>query len=129
MLGWLRRRGTRNLGRRGEQLAARHLRREGYRILARNLRSRLGEIDLVARAPDRRTLVIVEVKAGRPGPLPPEVHVNAAKQRKLTALAADLIRRHRLTDAPVRFDVIAVVVAETGDPAIRHHRNAFTATV
>ena len=52
------------LGRRGERIAAARLRREGYRILARNVRNRFGEIDLVAEAPDRRTVVVVEVKAG-----------------------------------------------------------------
>jgi hypothetical protein len=37
------------LGRRGEEIAARHLRRCGYRILERNFRAAGAEIDLVAR--------------------------------------------------------------------------------
>src|SRR5688572_661768 len=86
----------RSLGARGERVAARLLRREGYRVLARNLRSRLGEVDILAEAPDGHTIVIVEVKAGTgaAAALRPEVHVNAAKQRKLAALASNLARRY-----------------------------------
>src|ERR1700758_792484 len=47
-------------GRRGEQVAARHLKRCGYLILARNYRAAGAEIDLVALDDD--TLVFVEVK-------------------------------------------------------------------
>ena len=47
-------------GRRGEQIAARHLKRCGYLILARNYRAAGAEIDLVAL--DGSTLVFVEVK-------------------------------------------------------------------
>lgn len=120
---WLRPRGT---GPAGERAAAKHLRKQGYRILARNLRSRIGEIDLLAEAPDRRTIVIVEVKArrGDGGPRP-EVHVNRAKQYKLSALAADLVKRHRLEDRPVRFDVIGVDLHDGASPDVRHHEAAF----
>ena len=57
----------RDLGRRGERVAAVRLRREGLRILARNVRVGREEIDLIAR--DGSTLVFVEVKSwtGRGG--------------------------------------------------------------
>ena len=122
----------RSTGPAGEQLAVRHLRRRKYRILARNLRTRLGEIDIVAQAPDRQTLVIVEVKAIRTGSAdtPPEVHVNEQKQRKLTALACQFARRYHMTDRPVRFDVVGVdLEGPDGTPAIRHHVGAFESTV
>jgi putative endonuclease len=48
-------------GRRAESIAALYLQLKGYRILARRVRTRVGEIDLVARKGD--TLVFVEVKA------------------------------------------------------------------
>ncbi len=116
----------RDLGARGEAVAAKHLRGRGYRLLARNLRSRAGELDLVAEAPDGRTVVIVEVKAGRVGNPMPEVHVNAAKRKKLVALAHALVRRMELRDRPIRFDVIAVEFGEEGaEPIVRHHAGAF----
>ena len=55
------------LGVLGEELAARHLERLGYDVLARRLRTRFGELDLVAWAGDGRVLVFVEVKARRSG--------------------------------------------------------------
>lgn len=48
-------------GRRAETIAAWYLRLKGYRILAQRVRTRAGEIDIVARHGD--TLVFVEVKA------------------------------------------------------------------
>lgn len=118
------------LGARAEREAARYLRRRGFRVLARNLRTRLGEIDLLAE--DRAGVIrVVEVKAGVGESPPPEVHVNAAKQRKLTALAGQwLQRRPELRGRAVRFDVIAVVWPEGADVPTRltHHENAFPAS-
>jgi putative endonuclease len=48
-------------GRHAESIAAWFLRLKGYRILARRARTKVGEIDIVARKGD--TLVFVEVKA------------------------------------------------------------------
>lgn len=124
-LARLRRR--RSTGSRGERVAARHLRARGYRVLARNVRDRGGEIDLVAQAPDGRTIVIVEVKAGTGGPIRPEVHVNHTKRRKLVALASRFVRRHRLHDRRVRFDVIGVDFLDGQEPTVRHHVAVFDA--
>lgn len=123
--------GRQALGARGERVAARHLRRQGYRILGRNLRSRLGEIDIVARDPRDKAVVIVEVKTGRSDDPSPEVHVNRHKKRKLTVLADQIIRRHHLQDQPIRFDVIAVVWPDDTKPpsVVRHHENAFDAAM
>ncbi len=118
------------LGRRGETVAAVHLRRAGYRLLRRNLGRRFGEVDLLAEAPDRRTVVIVEVKATVSENPPPEVHVNPAKQRKLAALAPMIVRSLGLADRPVRFDVVGVVwPADQPRPArVTHHVGAFEAS-
>src|SRR5438309_6979639 len=53
----------RGLGRLGEALAAAHLEGLGFGVLARNVRTRRGEIDLIAF--DGRTLVFTEVKTRR----------------------------------------------------------------
>ena len=130
--GWMGRIGTRLFGDAGERLAARHLRREGMTVLARQSRTRRGEIDLVALdARDRGCVVYVEVKtrkshaAGRP-----EEAVTPAKQRRLTRLALeDLKRRGWLGTRRARFDVVAITWPEGGAaPEVRHFRNAFEAT-
>ena len=121
------------LGRRGERLAERHLKKQKYKRLARNLRNRFGEIDLLMRAPcepgeAQGAVVVVEVKSGtRNDRYPPELHVNAAKQRRLVSLGAQAMRRYRLQGQRFRFDVVAVVFEHADDPnpEIRHHVGAF----
>lgn len=115
-------------GEQGERLAERHLKAQHYKTLARNLRSRLGEIDLLMLAPDRRTIVIVEVKtahADRRSNVPPEHRVGRHKQHKLATLAAKLIATHKLTGRPIRFDVIGVSLHHAKEPEIRHYPAAF----
>ena len=116
------------LGRRGEHAAADFLKSQGYKILGENVRLPGGEIDLIAQAPDGKTIVIVEVKSSAwdgQTSTPPEVHVNRGKQRKLADLASQLVKRRGWGDRPVRFDVIGVVLAEGKPPVIRHHLAAF----
>ena len=49
-----------SLGKLGENLACAALKRRGYAIIARRYRTKLGELDVVAR--DGETTVFVEVK-------------------------------------------------------------------
>lgn len=114
-------------GARGERVAAHWLRQQGYRILRANLASRVGEVDLLAQAPDQRTIVFVEVKTSRRqlGPLRPEVRVGRAKQQRLARLASHWTRRLRLGDRPVRFDVVGVTLGQSDKPEVRHIPGAF----
>ncbi len=118
--------GTQRLGRAGEKHAARHLRRSRYRILARNLRTRVGELDIVALAPDRTTLVFVEVKtkAFNPAAPPPEAQITHKKQRKLIQLVEQFAAQRGWRDRPLRIDVIAIDWPEQGQPTLRHLENA-----
>jgi putative endonuclease len=75
-----------DLGRRGEEAAARYLAGRGLRILARNYRSRSGEIDIVAA--DGRGLVLVEVKSATEGGRDPLWKVDPGKVRRIRRAAA-----------------------------------------
>ena len=121
------------LGRAGERASARFLRREGYRILDRNVRVAVGEADLVCLAPDRNTIVIVEVKTRRRGTgrsilgetVPPEASVHQTKRRKLAAVARALARANGWAQRPIRIDVIGVEWPDDGaKPTLRHHIDA-----
>jgi putative endonuclease len=114
-----------SLGRRGEDEAARFLRKRGFSILEQNVRSRLGEIDLVAR--DGETLVFVEVKARQAGPAdPPEAGVTPRKQARLGRLALGYLKAKGLGEARCRFDVVAVELdREDRVTSIRHIPAAF----
>lgn len=114
------------LGRRGERLAGKHLKRAGYRVLARNLRTPTGEADLVCLAPDRRTVVVVEVKTRVAGQGPaPEESVTAHKRRKLAQVAESIASRRGVREAPIRVDVIGIELDGHGHVvALRHHEDA-----
>ena len=102
-----RRRKSYRRGHRGEWLAAAALMLKGYRILARRYRTRLGEIDLIARRGD--LVLIVEVKT-RPTLVEAMEALSRTSERRIEA-AADLW----LSCQPdygrlsVRFDMVAVL--------------------
>ncbi len=99
-------------------MAVRHLEAQGYRIVARNVRSKLGELDIVAR--DRGVLCFVEVRLRRrPGAAAESV--DARKRGRLARAAEQYLASHRLSDAPCRFDVVGVA----GDGRLTLIRNAF----
>lgn len=94
-------------GHRGEWLAALALRLKGYRIVARRHRTKLGEIDLIARRGD--LVLIVEVKV-RPTLVQAMEAVARMSERRIEA-AADLwlARQPDLARLSVRFDMVAVL--------------------
>lgn len=111
------------LGKSGEDAAVNFLIKQDYRILFRNYRTKLGEIDIVAR--DKDTVCFVEVKSrqsDRCG-LPSE-SVIAAKQRRISRLAILFLKENNLLNARARFDVVSVVFSG-GLPEIELVRNAF----
>lgn len=113
-------------GIKGEEEAARFLTRSGYAILDRNVRTRAGEIDLVAK--EGKTLVFVEVKTRRDleGD-PPQAGVHTRKQNRLAKLAHGYLKLKRIRQTPCRFDVVAVIINDEGGvKAIRHIPNAFS---
>ena len=102
------------LGDRGESCAARYLGAQGYRILAQKYRTKIGEIDLIAK--DRDTLVFVEVKTRR--------SVNYRKQRKIIQTAMWYLREKRMDQTPCRFDIVEVY-AVGSEWGIHHLKGAF----
>jgi putative endonuclease len=97
------------LGGRGEDLAAAALKKQGYRILERNYVTPLGEIDLIAR--QGRDLVFIEVKTRASlGFGAPQDAVSAPKQERLRRLADYYLKRKGLVEARVRFDVVGITI-------------------
>ena len=110
-------------GKKSERLAADFLKRTGYRILETNYRSKLGEIDIIAKEKD--TLVFVEVKARNTSRFgSPKAAVTPAKQRKISMVALDYLKRSGQTEASARFDVVAIDTA-SGKIDIEVIKNAF----
>lgn len=112
-------RATQALGRFGEDTAAQHLVSAGYEVLDRNWRCGVGEIDIVAR--DGETLVVVEVKTRRGvGFGAPLEAVTARKAARLARLGVEYRRSAGLSPAPLRIDLVGVLLPRHGAVQIEH---------
>lgn len=102
-----------SLGRAGERVAERELERLGMRIVARNVRSRYGEIDLVAR--ERAGYVFVEVKTRRASSFVAALEsVPPAKARRLAFLAEGWLATRGERAASWRLVLAALTVSPDG---------------
>jgi len=112
-------------GRRGEDIAHRHLQRVGMTVVARNHRTPggAGEVDLIAW--DRDSLVFVEVKCrGSADYGPPDRAIDERKQRKIVYAARDYALRANVPWEQARFDVVNVVLLTP--PEVTHLKDVFT---
>jgi putative endonuclease len=107
-------------GHRSETLAALWLRLKGYRILARRLKTRAGEIDLVAAAPFG-PVCFVEVKARGQARAAAESVGPVQQTRIARAASLYLASRPGLARRGSRFDIVAI--APHALPV--HHRDVW----
>lgn len=113
------------VGRAGEDAAARHLLGLGYALIERNWRCRAGEIDLIAE--DGNALVFVEVRS-RSNPTRFGTAVEAVSPRKcrqVREVAAYYLRQQAGFGRTVRFDVVAVTFGNDGVTELKHLPGAF----
>lgn len=98
-----------DLGKWGEDMAADYLEGRGYVLCERDWQLDNRDLDIVAYDPQRKMLVVVEVKTRTDDELQqPEEAVGRPKQRNL-AIAANAYIKGNAIDDPVRFDIISVV--------------------
>ncbi|NOX25746.1 MAG: YraN family protein [Deltaproteobacteria bacterium] len=113
-----------SLGRRGELFAAQYLERLGYRIIEQNFRVKCGEIDIIAREDDYTVFIEVKTRSGTGFGHPAEA-VTHHKQQQIIKTALVYMSQNNLHEAPVRFDVVAVMMKKSGPPGAELIRNAF----
>lgn len=110
--------GARRLGAHEEDRAASHLLAAGFVLVSRRVKTRSGEIDLVAL--DGEELVFVEVKHRARGVAEAEMALDPKKMARLSAAAQEYVDRSGDSGRPSRFDLLVV----TGT-RIHHHRDAW----
>ena len=111
------------LGTIGEGLAADLYRKLGFAIVDRNWRCTAGEVDLVLRRGDLVVFCEVKTRTSDRFGVPSEA-VGFHKQARLRRLAAIWLRERVSGRAQVRFDVVSVIVRDTG-PELTHLPDAF----
>lgn len=110
-------------GKESESIAARHLKKCGYRILEQNYRTRLGEIDIIAK--DKDSIVFVEVKARKSGHFGnPKWAITSKKQKKISMAALYYLKVTNQINVKARFDVVAIS-SNPNNPGIEIIKNAF----
>ena len=95
------------LGKWGEELAAKYLEDQGYEILERDWKSGHHDLDIIARSAE--TLAIIEVKTRRNRLFgAPEEAIDYKKRRSLLSAINHYTKSHRIYSS-VRFDIISIV--------------------
>lgn len=112
------------LGDRGEDIAADFLQKDNYEIIERNYRFGHGEIDIVAK--DNGILVFTEVKTRKNLEFgPPELAITKSKQRQIRKIAEAYLVEKNITEMDCRIDVVAILLKKNLPPEINHIKNAF----
>jgi putative endonuclease len=113
---------NKNLGKKGEDLAADFLIKNGYNILERNWRSGHQEIDIISS--HEQTLIFIEVKTRNTNKNGmPEESISESKIRSVTSAALKYLEGKNILR--IRFDVISIRLHTQPEPEIFHIRDAF----
>ena len=108
------------LGRWGEDLAARYLEQKGYKILFRDWRNRHRDLDLVALKADEDLLLIVEVKTRRNEHFADASLAVTPQKIQSIARAANAFVRAYQVHSRVQFDIITIVGTTPEAAEVRH---------
>ncbi len=111
------------LGRHGEELAARFLQRQGMKILCRNYTIRGGELDLVAKDGDTYVFCEVKTRAGQKFGTGLEA-IDDKKRRALLRTAQVYATREGISDQSMRFDVVDIFLDKDGNYKVDYIKNA-----
>ena len=118
-----------SIGQCGEETAVKILKKNGYKILDRNYRTKMGEIDIIAK--DGEYTCFVEVKFrknddfGDPGDF-----IDERKRQKIIKTAQYYAVKNKIYDTPLRFDAVLINAETDGKKLINKKiqiiKNAFT---
>lgn len=112
-------------GKWGEDLATDYLRNSGYEIIERDWRDDHRDIDIIARSPDLRTIVFVEVKTRSNDVITkPEEAIDRKKIRNIGMAADSYVKMLNVLDE-LRFDVISVIGGTKETAQVEHIVDAF----
>ena len=115
------------LGKFGEDLAAKFLEHNGYQIIERNYHCIYGEIDIICKKSNQ--IILVEVKARKSLKFgEPLEAITEKKRQKIIKTAYHFLTRHQL-DLSVRFDIITIrYISQEQGYKLAHIKNAFLGT-
>lgn len=99
-----------DFGKFGEEKGIEFLKKKGYKILTKNFRTKLGEIDIIAKK-DKK-IVFIEVKTRRNSEFGfPEESVNRKKLLRIERCAHIYLTRNKI-DCDYRFEILSILLKE-----------------
>ncbi len=101
------------------------MKRSGYKILEVNYRTKLGEIDIIAR--DKGAICFVEVKSRSSLAFgSPKEALDTRKQRKISQVALIYLKSKDSFDVSCRFDVLSIIKAGADNADFELIKDAFS---
>ena len=113
------------LGRWGEELAARHLERQGFKILFRDWHCGHRDLDLIAQKEDEDLLVIVEVKTRRNERFGDASLAVTPQKIRSIIIANNAYKKTYQVHRRIRFDIITIVGSNNDNAQLEHIIEAF----
>ena len=113
-----------DLGKKGEQIAAKHLLHKGYKILEKSWRYSRCEVDIICKEEEQDITIFVEVKTRSSDYFGyPEEFVTRAQQKRL-AKAAEAYMYENELNGEMRFDIVAISISPQ-KTSLKHIEDAF----
>lgn len=110
-------------GEQSESIAVSYLKKQGYKIIEQNYRTKLGEIDIIAK--EKGTIAFIEVKSRKSKNFGnPKWAVTPKKQRKISMVALWYLKTTKQSNVKARFDVVSII-SDHDNPSIEIIKNAF----
>jgi len=110
-------------GEKSESIAVNYLKKQGYKIIEQNYRTKLGEIDIIAKEKD--IIVFIEVKSRKSKNFGnPKWAVTPKKQRTISMVALQYLKTTMQSNVKARFDVVSII-SSNDNPSIEIIKNAF----
>ena len=117
-----------SIGHTGEEIAVKTIKKKGYKIIERNYRTRLGEIDIIARDKEYTCFIEVRVRKRTDFGTPADT-IDKRKRDKIIKAAKMYALKNHLYSAPMRFDAVLIDgdVFGTEDISVEIIKDAFEA--
>lgn len=96
-----------SIGTLGEDTAVKILKKQGYEIIERNYRTKMGEIDIIAKDGEYTCFVEVRMRKSNNFGTPADT-IDERKQRRIINTAKQYAVAKSIYDTPLRFDAVLI---------------------
>ena len=96
-----------SIGALGEEAAVKAIKKQGYKIIERNYRTKLGEIDIIAKEGEYTCFIEVRLRKNNDFGSPADT-IDIRKQQKLIRTAKYYAVAKKIYDTPMRFDAVLI---------------------